>query len=117
MVTIWYIREGFHRHETCSMQKGTFSTFIESSLLPGKQSSERSQDGPPVSQTLVLSLGLRVQAAESQRGLFLMLLFQTIAPSLAPSKTGPPTVYFLDSDVPNSERFPGNRASPSSKRI
>lgn len=72
---------------------------------------------PQSAKHLYLSLALCFQAAESQGGLFLMLLFQTIAPLLAPPKTGPPTVDFLDPDVPSSERFPGNRPSPSSKRI
>lgn len=57
MVTIWYICEGFQRHETWSMQKGTFSSFIESNLLPGKQSSGSSQDDLAISPTLVLVLG------------------------------------------------------------
>lgn len=93
----------------------------KSNPIPGNQSSERSLYDTGVrrgTKRSGLSLGFQPQATKFGGGRVLTLPLQFPAPSLAPSETGPSSHHLLfHSDVPDSERFLGNRASPSSKHI
>lgn len=96
MVTLWCIHEGFHKCKTCYYAEGNLQPFLR--VRPATRRAElreisRWSSGQPRAGTCLQTSILQLQYLRDG-GSFLMLLLQIIAPFPAPSKTGPPTVYF-----------------------